>query len=191
MEIGRRMTAFVCDLLGVTEEKAVALRRENFLRYGTTLSWLREAHGFRDIDAFLEATHPPDPSRFLGRDDRLIELLDRLERPAAVLTNSPREHAERVLSVLGLDGRFEALYDIRYNEFKGKPHSSAYLRPLQELSWPAEEVLFLDDAPTYVEGFIELGGHGVLVDEGGGRAAAHPQLTTIHSVHDLGRLLGV
>lgn len=183
------MTSFVCDLLHVTEKEAVALRRENFPRYGTTLSWLREAHGFSNIEAFLEATHPPDPGAFLVRDDRLIELLDDIDRPAAVLTNSPREHARRVLSVLGIDSKFEALYDIRYNKFKGKPNRSAYLRPLQELNWPIGEVLFLDDAPTYVQGFVELGGNGVLVDETGKWAATHPELTTIRSVHDLKTLL--
>jgi putative hydrolase of the HAD superfamily len=71
-----------------------------------------------------------------------------------------------VINKLGLDGLFTHLFDIRSNNFQGKPNPGAYLRAFSILGAEAEEVLFIDDSPSYVDGCRALGAHGVLLDEG-------------------------
>ncbi|MCL2879276.1 MAG: HAD-IA family hydrolase, partial [Treponema sp.] len=83
----------------------------------------------------------------------------------AILTNSPREHADRILGRLGFEGLFTHIFDIRMCNFIGKPQPVFFNKALDTLGVQAETVLFIDDGPRYVEGFIKLGGNGVLYDE--------------------------
>lgn len=188
-EIGRRMSRFVATLLGIGVEEADSLRKRSVGPYGTTLMWLRAEHAFDDTEAFLEATHPARLDELIWPDRRVKEVLSTLEMPMAILTNSPIEHARRVLRRLDLDGNFDRVYDIRFNGFAGKPNPSAYEKVLEDLGWDAAEVLFVDDMPSYVEGFVALGGRSALVDESGRYAETHPHLQRIPSVLDLPGLL--
>ncbi|MGB9685138.1 MAG: HAD-IA family hydrolase, partial [Rectinema subterraneum] len=85
--------------------------------------------------------------------------------PKAVLTNAPREHAERILAKLGIAECFIGVYDIWFNELLGKPNPKAYLRALDASGFALGETLFVDDLPKYVKGYADLGGPAVLKDE--------------------------
>jgi len=95
----------------------------------------------------------------------LRRFLETLPCPCSILTNSPFFHAGRVIKRLGLEGVFIHVFDIMGNGFKGKPHPSSYRRALGELGLKIEEVLFIDDLPNYVKGYLSLGGRGILLDE--------------------------
>ena len=60
---------------------------------------------------------------------------------------------------------FTHIFDIRQTNFRGKPRPEVFNRALGIMGVPAEEVLFIDDNPSYVRGFIALGGRGLLLDE--------------------------
>lgn len=164
-DILRRMGEFAGAWLGTSPRKAMALRREGAFAYGTTLEWLMAEHGFTDPEAFFAAVHPAGEEYCIEPDPLLGPLLDSMPLPKAIFTNSPREHAERVVAKLGVEDRFEAIYDIRFCDLHGKPKAEAFRRVCEACGFAPEEMLFIDDLPRYVEGFVALGGRGVLVDE--------------------------
>jgi putative hydrolase of the HAD superfamily len=170
-DIDRRMNEYVALYLDLAIDAAHELRRERARKYGTTLEWLTVEHGFSDPEAFFAAVHPEGEEYCIENDPELARALDAVELPKAVLTNSPAEHARRVLAKLGVADRIEAIYDIRFNSLRGKPHAEAYRRACQASGVAVPEVLFVDDMPKYVRGFIELGGRGLLIDEAGRFAA--------------------
>lgn len=166
-DITRRMVAYVASFLGMGVEEARAYRHERAHKYGTTLEWLRVEHGFTDIESYFAAVHPDGEEYCIAPDPGLGPLLDSMDCRKAVLTNSPVEHARRVLAKLGAADRFGAVYDIRFNGLEGKPHPEAYLRACEASGAAVEDTVFVDDMPKYVRGFTALGGRAVLVDEQG------------------------
>jgi putative hydrolase of the HAD superfamily len=162
-----RMTEFIASYLGITPSEAKDLRRERVRQYGTTLEWLMAERGFADPEAFFAAVHPEGEEARLEPAPALGRLLDGIELPKAIFTNSPSEHARRVLRKLGIEDRFEAIYDIRFCSLRGKPHAQAFRSVCAACGASPAEVLFVDDLPRYVEGFVAVGGLGVLIDETG------------------------
>lgn len=165
-EISRRMTLFVSEYLRLDAEAATAVRRDLSRRYGTTLAGLIAEHGLTDTERYLEFCHPMEVDRHLRPDPSLEEALSALSLPKSILTNSPREHAERILAFLGIAHHFPRIYDIRFSALKGKPHEEAYRGVLADLGCAAEQVLFIDNRRDYLEGFRALGGLVLLVEEG-------------------------
>ena len=182
-EIDQRMTAFTARYLGIPEKEAHTLRKTDARLFGTTLQWLREVYGFHDIEEYIQAVHPPEVSQFIRFDPKLVQMLEELPFPKAVLTNSPREHAERVLNCLKITDYFNAVFDIRFNSFRGKPYPEAYQRAVNYLGTKINEVLFVDDLPPYLTAFQALGGFPLLVDEEGKQRDSG--LPSIPSILDL------
>ena len=183
-EMNRRMSLFVAEYLGVDLPAANELRREARTRHGTTLSWLRAERGLTDVDRYMETVHPYDLSPWItaehAREARSV--LSEIDLPAAVLTNGPREHAERVLDRLGIADRFDRLFDLRGNNFEGKPARSAYVRALDALSITAESTLFVDDVVQYLLPFRDLGGMIVHMRS---PESATPEIPGITTLRDL------
>jgi putative hydrolase of the HAD superfamily len=163
--VSRRIRLFLAEYLGVSPEEAWRQRSERLGEFGTTLEWITAEKGFTAVEEYFARIHPDDEADSLPPDPALRELLERLPQPKAILTNSPQEHAERILGKLGLSGLFTHIFDIRGNDLKGKPNPGAYLRAFGIMGTAPGEVLFVDDSPSYVDGCRALGGHGVLLDE--------------------------
>ncbi|MGB4572275.1 MAG: HAD-IA family hydrolase [Rectinemataceae bacterium] len=161
-----RMNDFVASWLGVSHEEGIRLRREGVRRYGTSLEWLIKEKGFKDTEVYLQAVHPEGEEWCIRPDPELGLLLDSIPLPKAILTNAPREHAERVLRKLGISDRFKTIYDLRFNGLVGKPAPDAFLKPLADFGYSVGETLFIDDLPKYARGYSALGGRAVLKDEG-------------------------
>jgi putative hydrolase of the HAD superfamily len=165
-EIVRRMNAFVARFLETDEETAAAIRQGLSRRYGTTLSGLIQQFRYTSPDEYLRYTHPVEVDQFLSRDPGLRPALERVRLPMSILTNSPMEHAERILGFLGISDLFVKVYDIRFNDLQGKPHTSVYTRVLHDLALDAPEVLLIDNRLDYLLGFRKIGGRVLLVEEG-------------------------
>ena len=182
-EMGERIGEFVAKFLDLPPEQARSVRLERSKRYGTTLEWLIAEKGLEDIEAYYAAVHPEGEEVRLKPDPELRSFIKSLSVPAAILTNAPMEHADRVLRKLDLEGLFTHIFDIRWNGLKGKPAESAFRSVLQEIRMKSEEVLFIDDLPSYVEGFIRIGGQGVLLDERDIHAGSkYPRVRTIYEI---------
>lgn len=183
-EMSRLMTRFVANFLGVDHATADELRREARERHGTTLAWLLEEVGLEHADPYLEAVHPVDLSPWIT-DEHAAEAqaaLSAIDLPASVLTNGPREHAERVLDRLGLSDRFDRVFDLRSNGFVGKPAPSVYQRVLDELDIRANTTLFVDDVVQYLLPFRDLGGNVVQVTASG---PSDTEIPAIEALRDL------
>jgi HAD superfamily hydrolase (TIGR01509 family) len=69
------------------------------------------------------------------------------------------------LEKIGLGDLFTHVFEIRQNGFIGKPRREYFEKALHTLGVSIDEVLFIDDYPNYVAGFIALGGKALLYDE--------------------------
>jgi putative hydrolase of the HAD superfamily len=164
-EVFRRMADFAGRYLGLPAEAAMEKRRSRMSLYGTTLEWLMSDHGFKDVEGYFRAIHPEGEEEPLEADPGLGRVLDSIPLPKAIFTNAPMEHAERILGKLGVGDRFEAIYDIRFNGLKGKPHGDAVRRVCAACGVDVSEAAFVDDIPRYAQGFSDAGGTGILIDE--------------------------
>ena len=163
--VSQRIKEYTAAFLGLPPEEAWQQRKASIGKYGSSLEWLIVEKGFTDCDDFLAVVHPPDEADNLPPDADLQAFLSSLSLPKAILTNSPREHADRIMEKLGIVDLFTHIFDIRMYNFMGKPRPEVYLHALNVLGVSADEVLFIDDHPSYVQGFIAIGGHAVLFDE--------------------------
>jgi putative hydrolase of the HAD superfamily len=161
----RSIIGHVMSFLGLSAEEARGERKQGISRHGTTLEWLIHEKGFTDIDGYYAAVHPDGEEAELSPDPDLRPFLETLPVPCAILTNSPKEHADRILKKLGITDLFTHVFDMRWNRNQGKPLPIAFYRALEVLGTSPEETLFIDDYPRYVEGYRALGGKGVLLDE--------------------------
>ncbi|MQY77062.1 MAG: pyrimidine 5'-nucleotidase [Spirochaeta sp.] len=184
-EVGRRMTEYVSGFLKVDPEKALSLRRELTRKYGTTLKGLLVEYDLGTADEYLEYCHPAPVDKYLSRDPELAKVLTDLAVPKSILTNSPLEHAERVLDYLQVRNCFEHIFDIRFNNFSGKPDPDTYRKTLSRLKRNPEEVLFIDDRLAYLLPFQSLGGQVLLVSANGREEAQSYRIPAIGDIKEL------
>lgn len=164
-EVVARMNTFVTHVLNKPLEECKKIRAERLPLYGTTLEWLMAEHGVTDYEAYFKFVHPEGEESALKPDPDLQDFLNSLPQPKYILTNAPLEHAERILAKLECMDCFSGIFDIRFNNLKGKPHREAYLHVAEALHIPIQDILFIDDIPRYVQGFTNLGGKGLLIDQ--------------------------
>jgi len=171
-EVSRRANHYVAEYLDIPLEEAIALRKERVIKggYGTTLEWLCAEHGLggTELERYFAYIHPENEADTLLPDPALRAFLISFSSgniPMGILTNSPLEHAKRILTKLGVEDLFHTIFDIRRNGYKGKPKADVYRRVLKELDVTAPSCLLIDDVPRYVEGYLAIGGTGVLFDE--------------------------
>jgi putative hydrolase of the HAD superfamily len=164
-DVKRRIRKFAAGILGVSQEEVWRQRMALETQYGTCLAWLMGEKGFTDAETYLAVVHPEGEADSLPPDPELRAFLLNIPVPKAILTNSPREHTELILSKLGLHGIFTHIFDIRQCGFIGKPRREVFDNALCVLGTAAKDVLFIDDNHSYVEGFIAMGGNALLMDE--------------------------
>ena len=122
-EIDARMGDFIAERFGVSQEEAQRMRKTYYYEYGTTLAGLMRLHNVPP-NAFLDYVHDIDLSVIAPAPD-LRDALDALPGRKFIFTNGSRRHAESVIARLGIDGRFDDLYDIHASEFVPKPERAA------------------------------------------------------------------
>jgi putative hydrolase of the HAD superfamily len=163
--VTQRLIQYTAQYLRLSPEDTIALRSEHAANYGTTLEWLMAEKGFTDIEDYYQAVHPENEADELSPDPELRSFLEALPCPKAILTNSNREHVDLILGRLELEGLFTHIFDIRGNDFKGKPRQEVFWRALGVLGTKPDDTLFIDDDPRHVNGYIAIGGKGLLLDE--------------------------
>ena len=163
--VNRRIRVFLARHFGISEEEAWKKRNTGVVSYGTTLEWLVMEEGFQDAERYFAFIHPGDEAETLLPEPGLREFLEGLPLPLAILTNSPGEHAGRILKKLGIEDLFDPVIDIRRNHFFSKPRPEVYVRAMEILGTTPGKTLFIDDNPSYTEGFLKIGGTALLLDE--------------------------
>lgn len=166
-----RMLECVADFFHCDIKTAEQLKKENIIHHSTTLEWLR-SEGLTDIESFLAHVHPDNEADELQPQPGLREFLISLPYPKSILTNAPKEHAERVMEKLNISDLFQAVTDIRDADFFGKPYPNSYKAALAKTGTKIEETLFLDDLTKYTDGWCALGGTAILIGNQNGRPLA-------------------
>jgi putative hydrolase of the HAD superfamily len=160
-EIDTRMGDFIADRFGISHEEAQRMRKAYYYQYGTTLAGLMRLH---DVcpNAFLDYVHDIDLSVITPAPE-LRDALDALPGRKFIFTNASRKHAASVISRLGLDGRFDDLFDIHAAELIPKPERAAYERFLGAYAIAAPSAAMFDDLPHNLRTAHGLGMTTVLV----------------------------
>lgn len=152
----------VAEYFHISFDEAVILRHEKLPGFSTTLEWLRH-EGLTDTEKYFAAVHPKNETEELPFDPDLRPLLQTIPLPKIILTNAPREHAERVLDKLNVADLFDSICDIRDCKLNGKPYPEAFHTALKMCGGTIDDSVFLDDQTKYTDGFAALGGTAVLV----------------------------
>ncbi len=168
-QIGERITRYVQIRLNLSTDEALAVRRKYFLEYGTTMRGLQLNYGI-DPDEYLAYVHQIPLEQYLHPNERLDRVLQRIPQEKVVFTNASREHAERVLALLGIRRHFSRIVDVRDVGYESKPQPEAYERICQILGVRAEECLIVEDNLRNLLPAKALGMATVLVGNGNGRA---------------------
>jgi putative hydrolase of the HAD superfamily len=157
-----RMISCVAEFFDISYTEAVALRAQKLPGFSTTLEWLRH-EGFSDTERYFSRVHPENEAEELPADPDLRPLLESITIPKSILTNSPREHADRVLKKLNVSDLFTNVCDIRDCHLNGKPYPEAYRKSLELCGGTINDTLFFDDQYKYTDGYEVLGGTAVIV----------------------------
>lgn len=160
--IAGRINQFIVDQLGVSPERAAQIRRDYHDRYGTSLRGLIANYDI-DPEGFLEFVHDLPLEEFLTPNPNLDEMLSLIPLRKVIFTNASREHAARVLDLLGVARHFERIADVRDFDTESKPHPHAYHRILQILDAEPDQCIFVEDSARNLAPARELGMLGILV----------------------------
>jgi putative hydrolase of the HAD superfamily len=140
-----QINAFLRRQFGVDEEGANRMRRDFWMRYGTTLNGLMRHHG-TDPRRFLAETHVfPELADIVVHENALKHALARLGGTKLVFSNAPRHYVEGVLKVMGLARYFDAVYSIEDARYRGKPALHGFHVLLRTHHLDPHRCAFVDD----------------------------------------------
>lgn len=192
-QIESRMTEFIAHRLDVHPGEAYTLQHFYYRSYGSSLRGLMECDHV-DPEEFLSYVHNVDLTP-LRPDPRMRPALERLPGRRFIFTNGCRNHAERVLKQIGLDGLWDDIWDIRTIGFVPKPQAEAYAKIVDIGGFdPRAAAMFEDTArnlvPAHALGmttvFIKPGSRWTLQ---GPDTKATPHQAFSHEIDDLADFL--
>ena len=140
-----QINAFLQREFNVDEDAANRMRRDFWLRYGTTLNGLMRHHG-TDPRHFLAQTHVfPELADLVVHENALKHALERLGGTKLVFSNAPRHYVEAVLRAIGLARYFDAVYSIEDTRYRGKPAQHGFRMLLRKHNLDPHRCAFIDD----------------------------------------------
>lgn len=140
----QQMNTFVAHITGLPESQAKALRQHYFETYGTTLRGLQTHHDV-DVEHYLATVHDISVEQYIDPNPTLVDQLSTCTLPWAIFTNSPLEHATRILTKMGFAHLSFPIIDIRAMQFQPKPHPEAYRIALDVVSSSAHDAVLFED----------------------------------------------
>lgn len=108
LALKRNIDEFLEAKLGVTAERAAAMRVELFRTYGSSLAGLIALGYDVHPDEYHSYVHGRLPYDRIAADPQLARVLQSIPQRKVLFTNSDRAHMERALERLGID---EAVFD--------------------------------------------------------------------------------
>lgn len=163
-EMSARIDTYFREVVGLPEEQVLPIRNHFYEMYGSTLRGIQMNYDI-DPEAYLEYVHRIDLEKYLSPAPCMREMLQSLPYPLWIFTNSDRNHATRVMRILGIDDLFEGILDVWEMSYIPKPDQRTYelARALAGNPDPARCV-FVDDTLKNLAPAREMGWHTVWVD---------------------------
>lgn len=186
-EIRARILEYMQTRLFLSAEDADVLRRDYLSRYGTTMRGLQINHAI-DAEDYLRFVHDFSLHAHLKANPRLDAALRAISLDKVVFTNASREHAERVLTILGIAARFSKIVDVRDMEFESKPQPGAYQRICDLLGVLPQNCLLIEDSVRNLLPAKALGMVTVLVNHKGSAAIGSADYV-IPNVEQIGQVV--
>ncbi len=139
-----RINRYMEEIAGIALAEVDGLRRRYWHDYGATLLGLIRHHKV-DPEDYLDYVHDVDVASCLVPDPALRAVLKDSGIPSYVFTNGSRDHADRVLGVLGIADLFVDVFDIRIAEYQPKPNPDPYQQVLGRLALQGQDCVMVED----------------------------------------------
>ena len=143
--VSKRMTLFIQEKLGLDEKKAKELQTNYFYKYNTSLNGLMLHHNVIG-DEFLKYVHDIDIS-FMKEDKIMRNELENLDMEKFIFTNGSAEHAQNILTRLGIYDLFgkEKVFDIKDAGFVPKPEAQTFDLMVKKFGINPKETIYIED----------------------------------------------
>jgi putative hydrolase of the HAD superfamily len=152
-----RIELYMVEIMKLPPEIVPDLRKELFLKHGTTLRGLSQEYHINEQD-FLDFVHDVPLTKYLQPDPNLRKTLELYPQKKVIFTNADTNHANRVIFTLGLEGLFDQIIDVRDIHPYCKPQIEAFQQALiiAHVNNP-QECVMIDDAPRNLLAAKEVG----------------------------------
>ena len=143
--VSKRMTLFIQEKLGLDEKKAKELQTNYFYKYNTSLNGLMLHHNVIG-DEFLKYVHDIDIS-FMKEDKIMRNELENLDMEKFIFTNGSADHAQNILTRLGIYDIFgkEKVFDIKDAGYVPKPEAQTFDLMLKKFGINPKETIYIED----------------------------------------------
>ena len=143
--VSKRMTLFIQEKLGLDEKKAKELQTNYFYKYNTSLNGLMLHHNVIG-DEFLKYVHDIDIS-FMKEDKVMRNELENLDMEKFIFTNGSAEHAQNILTRLGIYDLFgkEKVFDIKDAGYVPKPEAKTFDLMVKKFGINPKETIYIED----------------------------------------------
>ena len=144
-QVSKRMTMFISEKLKIDMNKAKELQTNYFYKYNTSLNGLMIHH---DIvpEEFLKYVHTIDLS-FMKEDKVMRNELEKLDMEKFIFTNGSAEHAENILTHLGIYDLFgrDKVFDIKDAKYVPKPEAKTFDLMVKRFGINPKETIYIED----------------------------------------------
>ena len=142
-QVSKLMTKYISEKLKVDLIKAKELQTNYFYKYNTSLNGLMIHHDIPPLE-FLNYVHNIDLS-FMKKDLVLREQLEKLDMRKLIFTNGSANHANNVLSHLGIEDLFEGIFDITDAKYQPKPEPKAFDLMVEKFGINPNDTIYVED----------------------------------------------
>jgi len=155
--VSKRMTLFIQEKLGLDEKKAKELQTNYFYKYNTSLNGLMLHHNVIG-DEFLKYVHDIDIS-FMKEDKIMRNELENLDMEKFIFTNGSAEHAQNILTRLGIYDLFgkEKVFDIKDAGYVPKPEAQTFDLMVKKFGIKPKETIYIEDIAKNLSTGFEKG----------------------------------
>ena len=155
--VSKRMTLFIQEKLGLDEKKAKELQTNYFYKYNTSLNGLMLHHNVIG-DEFLKYVHDIDIS-FMKEDKIMRNELENLNMEKFIFTNGSADHAQNILTRLGIYDLFgkEKVFDIKDAGYVPKPEAQTFDLMVKKFGIKPKETIYIEDIAKNLSTGFEKG----------------------------------
>lgn len=160
-----RINHYMKEVVEIPGGEVDELRRRYWAEYGATLQGLIR-HYQVDPEDYLDYVHDVDVTARLQPDPALRQAISQIPAECYVFTNGSRDHAERVITALGLNDLFAGIFDIRIAGYQPKPKLDPYQGVLRQLDAMGDDCVMIEDSLPNLQTAKQLGMTTVHVGSG-------------------------
>jgi len=154
-QIDLKMKSFISTNLNVSIEKAYAIEKKYFFKYGTTLRGLMLNHNIQP-SYFLKYVHNIDLNP-IKKNLELKSEMKKLKGRKIIFTNGTTEHATNVLKKVGVFEEVDDIFDIKDAGYIPKPNLLPYKKVVNKFKIIPHNTVMIDDIKANLETAKQLG----------------------------------